>query len=145
MNPLEKRLLALVFCVGILCASPRSWAQAADADLPDTQVSPAQTDPKPPEDRVVTWRSLPGDFLHDQKDIWLFPVQLAKGHHWVPTLAVAGITTGLVFADPHVMPFFRDHAQRLDRVNDAFDPTITTAEVVAIPAVLMMGGYRPHD
>lgn len=148
MNLLKKRLFILVCCAGIFCASPRSWGQAPDAGLPDSSSqapSAAQIEPKPPEDRVVTWQSLPGDFLHDQKDIWLFPLQLAKGRHWVPTLAVAGVTTGLVYGDPHVMPYFRDHAKNLDRLNDVFDPTITTAEVVAIPATLMIAGYFRHD
>ncbi len=54
--------------------------------------------------REVTWKSLPRDFLHDQKDIWFtFPGRLATGHHWIPVLAVAGVTTGLIYADPHIM------------------------------------------
>jgi hypothetical protein len=35
--------------------------------------------------REATWRKLPGNFLQDQKDMWLFPVKLAEGHHWLPT------------------------------------------------------------
>ncbi len=97
-------------------------------------------------ERDVTWRSLPGDFLHDQKDIWVtFPGSLARGHHWVPVLAVAGITAGLIYADPHVMPYFRSHAKNIDKVNDVFDPMITTAEVVAVPAGLLAAGYIRHD
>jgi len=46
-------------------------------------------------------------FLHDQKAIWvLFPGQLTKGQHWLPTLAVVGGTAGLIFADPQAMPIF---------------------------------------
>jgi len=138
----------------MLCASPRSWAQTPDAGQPDSSSqpdssaqasSPVQTDPKAPEARVVTWGSLPKDFLHDQKEIWLFPLQLAKGHHWVPTLAIAGVTTGLVYGDPHVMPYFRDHTRNLDKLNDTFDAPITTAEVAAIPTTLLMVGYFRHD
>ena len=45
--------------------------------------------------RQVSWRSLPKDFLHDQKDIWwIFPSQLARGQHWMPTLAITGGTAG---------------------------------------------------
>jgi membrane-associated phospholipid phosphatase len=43
------------------------------------------------------------------------------------------------------MPYFRSHAGRLDDVNDTFDPLITTGEVVAIPASLMIVGYMRHD
>ena len=71
------------------------------------------------------------DFLHDQKAIWLlFPAQLAKGHHWLPALAIAGGTAGLIVADPHAMPYFRSHSRNLDDVNDTFDAPITSAEVI---------------
>lgn len=97
-------------------------------------------------ERDVTWKTLPGDFLHDQKNIWgVFPGQLAHGHHWVPVLAVSGITAGLIFADPHVMPYFRSHAKNIDKANDVFDPMITTGEVIALPASLLAAGYMRHD
>lgn len=94
----------------------------------------------------MSWRSLPGDFLHDQKDIWWgFPKQMAEGRHWLPTLAITGTTAGLIVADPHVMPYFRSHARGLDDLNDTFDATITTAEVAAVPVSLMVAGYAGHD
>jgi membrane-associated phospholipid phosphatase len=97
-------------------------------------------------ERNVTWKSLPGDFLHDQKEIWgVFPGQLAHGRHWVPVLAVAGITAGLIYADPHIMPYFRSHAKNIDKLNDVFDPMITTGEVIAMPAGLLAAGYIRHD
>jgi membrane-associated phospholipid phosphatase len=95
--------------------------------------------------REATWRSLPGDFLHDQKCLWLFPVQLAKGKHWAPTLVILGGTAGLIFADPHAMPYFQTHQRNWDDFNDVFDPMITTGEVVALPAGLMTAGYIRHD
>lgn len=95
--------------------------------------------------REATWRSLPGDFLHDQKDLWMFPWQLAKGHHWVPTLIVLGGTVGLIYADPKDTPYFRSHQTNWDDVNDVFDPLITTGEVIALPAGLMTAGYIRHD
>jgi membrane-associated phospholipid phosphatase len=95
--------------------------------------------------REESWRRLPQDFFQDQKAIWLFPNQLARGRYWIPTLAIAGGTAGLIFADPHVMPYFQTHARNLDRLNDAFDPSITTAEVVAVPASLLAVGYIRHD
>jgi membrane-associated phospholipid phosphatase len=99
-----------------------------------------------PSGREVSWRSLPKNFLHDQKAIWLlFPAQLAKGHYWLPTLAVAGGTAGLIVADPHVMPYFRSHSRNLDDVNDTFDAPITSAEVIALPASLLVAGYIRHD
>jgi membrane-associated phospholipid phosphatase len=149
MNRKEKLwLLVFVFCAGIY--SPPNWACAQDnhADLPD---SPSQESrgsrygSDSPSEREVSWRSLPKDFLLDQKGIWLFPTQLAKGHHWLPTLAIVGGTAGLIAADPHAMPYFRSHAKNLDDINDVFDAPITTAEVVALPASLLLAGYVRHD
>lgn len=72
-------------------------------------------------------------------------MQLAKGHHWLPTLSITGVTAGLIVADPHVMPYFQDHARNLDHLNDTFDSTITTAEVIAVPTALMITGYARQD
>ena len=88
---------------------------------------------------------MPKDFLHDQKGIWLFPLQLAKGHYLLPTIAVVGVTGGLIYSDPRSMPYFRRHATNLDDFNDVFDAQIATAEVIALPASLMIVGYARHD
>ncbi|HEY1768302.1 MAG TPA: phosphatase PAP2 family protein [Terracidiphilus sp.] len=95
--------------------------------------------------REATWRSLPGDFLHDQKDLWTFPWQLAKGRHWKPTLLVMGGTVGLIYADPKDAPYFRDHQRNWDDFNDVFDPMISTSEVIALPTGLMAAGYVRRD
>ena len=140
-------LLVLIFCAGAWTTPKRACAQSNNSDLPDSPSAVARSEHgnDPPAEREVSWRSLPGDFLHDQKDIWLFPGQLAKGRHWLPTLAITGVTAGLIVADPHVMPYFRSHAGRLDDLNDTFDAPITTAEVIALPASLMVAGYVRHD
>lgn len=124
-------------------ASPISIAALPDNPEPEPQSPQGPSDS--PTRREVTWHTLPKDFLQDQKAIWLFPTQLAKGHHWLPTLAITGVTAGLIEADPHAMPYFRDHATGLDDLNDTFDSTITTAEVVAVPASLMIAGYARHS
>src|SRR4029077_13297272 len=118
----EKLFLLVLVCVSI-CGLPNwAYAQSGHADLPDdpshSRYSADGRDST--SQREVTFRSLPKDFLHDQKDIWLFPVQLAKGHHWLPTLAIVGGTAGLIVADAHVMPYFQSHAKNLDDVNDVF-------------------------
>ena len=43
------------------------------------------------------------------------------------------------------MPYFRSHARNLDDLNDVFDAPITTAEVIVLPASLLMAGYARHD
>lgn len=95
--------------------------------------------------REATWRSMPGDFLHDQKDLWTFPFRVFRGHYIVPVAIVVGGTVGLIYADPHVMPYFNNHQKNWDKVNDVFDPLITTAEVVSLPAGLLTAGYIRHD
>jgi hypothetical protein len=65
---------------------------------------------------------------------------MAKGHDWLPTLAIVGGTAGLIVADPHAMPYFRTHARSLDDVNDTFDAPITTPEVIALPTSLLVAG-----
>jgi len=142
--------LCLVFLCSIGTLGSRSLhAQVAVADLPDSpapqlqSAAPALDDPA--ADREETWRTLPMDFLHDQKKIWLFPTQLARGRHWIPTLAIAGGTVGFLYADPHVMPYFAKHQTQIDKVNDVFDPMIATGEIIAIPASLLAAGYIRHD
>jgi membrane-associated PAP2 superfamily phosphatase len=138
--------LFLLFCVCVLPAQ-ELYAQVDESRLPDTpsqsQLERHRDDPG--SRREVSWRSLPKNFLQDQKGIWLFPAQLAKGRHWVPTLAISGLTAGLLVADPHAMPYFETHERNLDDINDVFDPLITTGEVIALPLSLMVAGYARHD
>jgi membrane-associated PAP2 superfamily phosphatase len=139
------RVLACIYCASVF------WSVAAGAQdrsgLPDapSQMSSESEHEKQPYKRVTSWRQLPKDFLHDQKAIWLFPIHLAKGRHWVPTLAITGVTAGLLVADSHAMPYFRSHQGNLDDINDVFDSLITSAEVIAVPASLMLAGYLRHD
>lgn len=145
----KETLLSLaVVCLGICWQPNLGYAQNGNAGLPDdpshvSRYSLNRDDS--PSEREVTWRSLPKDFLHDQKDIWLFPGQLAKGHHWLPTLAIIGGTAGLIVADSHTMPYFQSHAKNLDDLNDVFDAPITAAEVIVLPASLLVSGYVRHD
>ncbi len=136
----------LVLCAALLFLPTSVLSQDNNTNLPDAP-SQASTYAKHGEqaEREPTWRSVPKDFLHDQKAIWLFPTQLAKGRYLIPSLAITGVTAGLIFADPHAMPYFRSHARNLDDINDVFDTSITSAEVILVPASLMAAGYLRHD
>ena len=138
------RILAV--CI-VLMSLPFGFAQDNSSTLPDSPSQSAHNDRgDSPSEREVTWRSFPRDFLHDQKLIWwTFPGQLAKGRHLVPTLAIAGVTAGLIIADSHAMPYFRSHDRNLDDINDVFDAPVTTGEVIAVPASLLFAGYLRHD
>ncbi len=161
------RIASLLSVLACGCTLARTQQSAQDyASLPDdpgqallarsTRPEPPPADPgqasKPTVDvttgvaqREATWRSMPGDFLHDQKDLWTFPFRLAKGHYLLPTAIVVGGTIGLIYADPHITPYFRNHQRNWDDVNDVFDPLITTGEVIALPAGLLTAGYIRHD
>jgi len=140
-------LIWLFVCAGMCLPLNLAFAQVNNPDLPDSpsQAQLARHRDDPGSQRVVSWRSLPKDFLHDQKDIWLFPIQLGKGRHWLPAVGITGVTAGLIVADPHAMPYFQSHARNLDDINDVFDPLITSAEVIALPVSLMIAGYARHD
>jgi len=51
----------------------------------------------------------------------------------------------LIATDKYTMPYFRNHQGQLDDVNDVFNSYITSAEVIAVPASLMIAGYARHD
>ncbi len=94
--------------------------------------------------RDVSWRLLPTNFLDDQRAMWLFPVQLAHGHHWLPTISIIGFTAGLVVADPHDTPYFR-RTTAFDDFNGSFSKTITDAELAAGPGLAYLVGLVRHD
>jgi membrane-associated phospholipid phosphatase len=147
MPSTKSLFVTIVVVCTVLCFLP-TWVGAQDDnDNPPDGPSQATLVRKHGEqvERETSWRTFPRDFLHDQKAIWSFPGQLAKGNHLIPTLAITGATAGLLVADPHAMPYFRSHARNLDDVNDVFDSPITSAEIVAVPVSLMIAGYIRHD
>jgi membrane-associated PAP2 superfamily phosphatase len=141
-------ILIISLCAAIGAAANRAFAQSADANLPDAP-SEVEFHPHhggdPASDRQVSWRSLPKDFLYDQKQIWTFPVQLAKGKHWIPTLVIVGGTAVLIATDKYTAPYFRNHQGQLDDINDPFNAYLTTAEVIAVPSALLIAGYKRND
>src|SRR5436309_1019012 len=83
MSHARARLRVAAVCLGLLFTTTIAGAQDGraqrDLALPDnpSQSSDSYHENDSPTQREVTWRSLPGDFLHDQKAIWLFPGVLA--------------------------------------------------------------------
>src|SRR5262245_892313 len=66
-----------------------TFGQETQTPLPDAPTAQkAATVPSAAVDVDVTWKELPKRFLQDQKMIWLFPIQIAKGRYLIPTLAV---------------------------------------------------------
>jgi len=95
-----------------LPANSQSSTQADSASTATQQEHPSTTasssDSSDDSDRHdVSWRKLPGYFLQDQKNIWLFPTKVAEGHHLLPTAIVTGTTAALIATDPQLMPKIR--------------------------------------
>jgi len=71
--------LCWVGCVGIAFWCPLLGAQEKPQHdgAPATQTSAGEATPRSSEgteaEREVSWRTLPRNFLQDQKDVWLFP------------------------------------------------------------------------
>jgi membrane-associated phospholipid phosphatase len=53
-----------------------------------------------PADLEVSWRKMPLRFLHDEKDMWLFPVKLGQGKTWIATAIIVGGTAVFIKEDP---------------------------------------------
>ena len=128
--------------LGIAFACPSAGAQEAP------QTVAAEGTPQKSQaaevDREISWQRLPKNFLQDQKDIWLFPVQLGKGRHWVPTIAVTEVTAALIAADPHDTPYFR-RTQRFEGFNDVFSGRNTSLGMAIVPAAFLVVGRFRHD
>jgi membrane-associated phospholipid phosphatase len=135
-------LLCSAACLGIAFACPLLSAQEA-RQTAAADATP-QNSPSAGADREVSWGTLPRNFLQDQKEIWLFPVQLARGRHWLPTLAVTGVTAALIAADPHDTPYFR-RTPRFEAFNDVFSGSLTTSEIAIVPATFLAVGHFRHD
>jgi membrane-associated phospholipid phosphatase len=109
-------------------SSSSSGASSASFPLPH----PSKEDPS--EEREVSLRKLPMNFLHDQKDLWLFPLELGKGRHWLATLVITGGTAVFLATDAQTMPHFRQTTD-FHGFNRVFGTTATGAAIAVVPAV----------
>lgn len=139
--------------------SPSFTAAAIDVSDADSSVPSAdprfpQPDPGNPQansngtgatiDPDISWKHLPMRVLQDQKELWLFPTQLARGRHWIPTLAIIGITGGLIAADPHIEPHVRNNPA-FDETSEIFSTTNTGIVEAGVPAAIYLTGLLRHD
>ena len=109
--------------------------------------SPVDPSPRPAslsKDRSVSLKQLPGNLLEDQKSIWLFPVKLAHGEHWWPTIGVLGATAGFLATDAHSAPPFRN-TDNFHDFNQALSSTSSAAIIIAVPAAVYGVGLLRKD
>lgn len=114
--------------------------------VPEPPAAPARG---PSEWRILgsQWERAVPDMLHQQKDIWLFPLSAARGHHWEPTVALVGATALLTTIDAHDAKWVRSNWRPLSPFNDTFSGynTATATEAFAsafyIAAVARRNAY----
>lgn len=112
-----------------------SRGQGTTGTLPNT--------PTPQMNRV-SLRKLPESILHDQKEIFLFPTKIAQGKHIGPTIAIIGITAGLIASDPYSAPPFRTTTD-FHTYNNIFSETNTAALIAAVPVAMYGVGWARKD
>jgi membrane-associated phospholipid phosphatase len=139
-------VVALALFCSILTAGVLHGQDVAPETSSSSPDDPAQISGASAAERDVSLRQLPTNFLSDQKDIWLFPAKLAHGQHWLPTIAVVGITTGLLAADPHDVSYFR-RTTTFHGFNRVMSGRATTLEIGLVPAafyVIGRAGNHPY-
>jgi membrane-associated phospholipid phosphatase len=125
-------------CLRLICSPEKSYSFDAAPYVAATQESSSQPAalPRAAVDfdpvREGAWRKLPSNFLHDQKDIWLFPVKVAEGQHWLPAAIFGGALAGLIASDPQTMPYFRQTDAFQDS-NRALNSTVSGGLIAVVP------------
>jgi membrane-associated phospholipid phosphatase len=131
-------------------ADPAVREAAASETIP-ASAEPASSEPQDPgpqsqnnpntaaTNQPVTWKNLPIRILGDQKEVWLFPINLAKGQHLLPTLGVVGVTGGLIVADPHILVHVRN-TTAFHEFDEIFSGTNTGVVTALIPATFYVYG-----
>jgi membrane-associated phospholipid phosphatase len=119
------------------------------SDPPNPQPEPGTptgnvSGPGTTKDPDISWKHFPMRVLEDQKDLWLFPTQLARGKHWVPTLAITGITGALIATDPHDEPWFRNKGA-FRETSKIFSATNTGIIEIGVPATIYVTGLLRRD
>jgi membrane-associated phospholipid phosphatase len=144
--------LALIFLFSVAAAAqdepaiqqsapslPQENPQSVSA--PDTApLSPSST----PNEANISWKTLPFNILRDQKYVWLFPLDLARGHYLLPTAAVVGGTAAFIATDPHSMRYFGPTTD-FNRFTETFNGSLTGSVMGAVPATLYVFGLVRHD
>jgi membrane-associated phospholipid phosphatase len=106
---------------------------AAHAFPSPTPSTPTPSNQASEDDREVSWRKLPMNLLHDQKDMWLFPLKLGKGRYCLPALFITGGTAAFLATDPQVMPHFRK-TNTFHDFNRVLGTSATGAAIAVVPA-----------
>lgn len=120
-------------------------AQTQSSNNVSTSASSSRTHATPdPSDLEVSWRKMPARFLHDEKDMWLFPVKLAEGKHWLPTAIIVGGTAAFLKEDP---PLERKVRQTdiFSEYNKVLTSSVSGGLIAVVPAGFYAVSLLRHD
>jgi len=135
------------FALVAVCLMACARALAASPD--DAQSGPPAKSSAPRisffEERPINWRTLVPDVVRDQRPIWTFPTQLARGQHWEPTLGIAAVFGGLVALDPHDSPYFRTNSSSFSGFNHRLSGTDAAIGIGLVPAAFYAVGLVRKD
>ena len=131
--------------ISSLPAQEVSSAPAQTQSASNTPKSRSSTNAAPnPVDLEVSWRKMPARFLHDEKDIWLFPTKLGERKLWIPTAIIVGATAGFIKGDP---PLERKVRQTdiFSEYNKVLKSSISGGLITVIPVGFYAISLLRHD
>jgi len=146
------RFLVTSFLVALLACSPvASHAQEVSSETGQPQssassaTSTSRTNAVPdPADLEVSWRKMPARFLHDQKDMWLFPTKLGKAENWIPTAIIIGGTAAFIKEDPPLERKVRQ-TDLFSDYNKVMKSSISGGLITVVPVGFYVLSLIRHD
>jgi hypothetical protein len=136
------RLSVALIVLCTFAAPPHVVGQTSASD--EAPNAPQSSHAVPSFDRPVSWKLMLPNILSDQKHIWSFPVTLAHGHNWLPTVAILGTTAGLFALDPIEGNYFR-RSSSYHEFNTIFSGNHTGIGLIAAPASFYVVGLIKKD
>jgi hypothetical protein len=125
--------------------SPACAQATAASAAPDTQQGKGSPGAGANESRSATWHTIIPNLIQDQKHIFVgFSNDVVHGRHWIPVLAIAAATTGMIIADQYDTPYFR-RTSTFHAFNSGFSGANTAAGIVLLPIGLYSAGYLTNN
>jgi membrane-associated phospholipid phosphatase len=143
-QPFGSKLRRTLLFLFLASAGPAFCQESSDCASSPSPTQQPQPSAIASSDRQISFRALPTNLVADQKEIWIFPEQLVKGKHWLPTVAIVGVTSALVAADSHTAPYFRT-TDTFSGFNRVFSGVNTGAFIAAVPASIYAVGLIKKD
>src|SRR5712675_2491134 len=146
------RFLVTSFLAALLAYSPvashaqevsEAPAEAQASTNASSSSSTTKTAPDP-ADLEVSWRKMPARFLHDQKDMWLFPTKLGKVENWIPTAIIIGGTAAFIKEDPPLERKVRQ-TDLFSDYNKVMKSSISGGLITVVPVGFYVLSLIRHD